>query len=131
MQFRVIRKNAVNSIYSGTEEVNKGKELTNRAGESLEKINTATLNVIDLVTHVATASEEQSATSEQITRSIEGISQVTQESAVGIEQIARTADDLSRLTENLQNIMNTFKIYSKESQEDYVHVKSKSHESLV
>jgi methyl-accepting chemotaxis protein len=124
-------ENAVNSIYSGTEEVNKGKELTNRAGESLEKINTATLNVIDLVTHVATASEEQSATSEQITRSIEGISQVTQESAVGIEQIARTADDLSRLTENLQNMMSTFKIYSTERQEDYVHVKSKSHESLV
>ena len=123
--------NAVNSIYSGTEEVNKGKELTNRAGESLERINSATLNVIDLVTQVATASEEQSSTSEQISRSIEGISQVTQESAVGVEQISRTADDLNRLTENLQNMMDTFKIYSSENEEDYVHVLNKNQESLV
>ncbi|MCB0744221.1 MAG: HAMP domain-containing protein, partial [Ignavibacteriae bacterium] len=75
--------NAVSSIHSGTEVVKKGLELTNQAGESLVNINNATINVIDLVTQVATASEEQSSTSELISRSIEGISQVSHESAAG------------------------------------------------
>lgn len=123
--------NAVKSINSGTAEVLKGKELTNKAGESLEKINAATLNVIDLVTQVATASEEQSATSEQISKSIEGITEVTQETAAGIEQISQTADDLNRLTENLQNMMNTFKIFTFETEEDKFKVKSQQAKSLV
>ncbi len=123
--------NAVSSINSGTEEVGRGKELTKKAGESLEKINSATLNVIKLVTEVAAVSEEQSATSEQISRSIDGISQVTQESTVGVEQISRTADDLNRLMENLQNMMSTFKVCTEENKGNYVKIKSKKHESLV
>lgn len=103
-------KNAVNSIYSGNNEVAKGLELTNKAGKSLDNINSATVNVIDLVNQVASASEQQSASSEQISKSIEGISQVTQESAAGIEQISTTADDMARLTENLQYLMDTFKL---------------------
>ncbi|MCB9211623.1 MAG: hypothetical protein H6609_19850 [Ignavibacteriales bacterium] len=90
-------------------------------------INNATINVIDLVTQVATASEEQSSTSELISRSIEGISQVSHESAAGVEQISRTADDLTRLTENLQNMMNTFKIYADEKVESRtIHLTAKA-----
>jgi PAS domain S-box-containing protein len=123
--------NAVKSIQSGTDEVTKGKELTQKAGQSLEKINSATINVIDLVTQVATASEEQSATSEQISKSIEGITHVTQETAVGIEQISQTAEDLNRLTENLENMMNTFKIFTDEVEENKYLVNGKKIESLV
>ena len=101
---------AVKSMNAGTEEVSRGRDLAYSAGSSLEKINDSTLVVVDLVTQVASASEEQSTTSEEISRSIEGISQVTQESAAGIEQIAHAAEDLNRLTENLQSIMSSFKI---------------------
>jgi PAS domain S-box-containing protein len=101
---------AVKSMYAGTEEVKKGKELANKAGDSLAQIKKSTLAVTDLVAQVAAASEEQSTTSEEISRSIEGINQVTRESAVGVEQIAKAAEDLNRLTENLQNIMGSFKV---------------------
>ncbi len=101
---------AVKSMYAGTEEVKKGKELANKAGESLAQIKKSTLAVTDLVGQVAAASEEQSTTSEEISKSIDGINQVTRESAVGVEQIAKAAEDLNRLTENLQNIMGGFKV---------------------
>ncbi len=101
---------AVESIEMGTKEVEKGKELANKAGDSLKSIIKGTNEVVDVVTQVAAASEEQSATSEQISKSIEGINSVTQESAIGVEQIARATVDLNRLTENLQTLISRFKL---------------------
>lgn len=106
---------AVKSIEQGTDEVEKGKELAKKAGESLKLIINGTSEVVDVVTQVAAASEEQSAASEQISKNIEGISRVSQESAIGVEQIARSSEDLNRLTENLQNMISQFKIDSKKS----------------
>jgi methyl-accepting chemotaxis protein len=65
---------------------------------------------VDIITQVAAASEEQSSTSEQISRSIESITTVTQESAMGIQQIARSAEDLNKLTGNLADLISKFKI---------------------
>jgi methyl-accepting chemotaxis protein len=99
----------VNSIEQGVGEVEKGKEVAARAGESMHKIEEASSNAMDLVTQVATASEEQSATAEQISRSIEGINNVAQETAIGVEQIAKASEDLNRLTENLQQLVFQFR----------------------
>ncbi len=101
---------AVQSIEKGTEEVENGKTLANKAGSSLEEIISASTEVEDLINQVATASEEQSSAAEQISKSIEGINSVTNETASGIQQIARAAEDLNRLTENLQALISSFKI---------------------
>ena len=101
---------AVNAIEKGTDEVYKGKELAQKAGNSLNTIINSTKEVVDAITQLAAASEKQSTTSEEISRSIEGINQVTQESAIGLEQIARASEDLNRLTDNLQSIVQQFKI---------------------
>jgi methyl-accepting chemotaxis protein len=101
---------AVLSILQGTKEVEKGKELANKAGDSLRQIITGAGEVVDMATQVAAASEEQSSAAEQISKNIEGISNVANESAAGVSQIARTAEDLSRLTTNLQNLISRFKI---------------------
>ncbi|MFO7446324.1 MAG: methyl-accepting chemotaxis protein [Ignavibacteriaceae bacterium] len=101
---------AVDSMNKGTEEVEKGKVLANRAGESLEQIIHATVKVVDDITQVATASEEQSSTAEQISKSIEAINNVTNETASGIQQVARSAENLNSLTDNLQNLVSRFKI---------------------
>lgn len=101
---------AVESIEMGTKEVEKGKELANKAGDSLKSIIKGTNVVVNVVTQVAAASEEQSAASEQISKSIEGINSVTQESATGVQQIARASEDLNRLTKNLQTLISKFKL---------------------
>jgi len=101
---------AVKSISLGTEEVEKGKQLADKAGKSLQEIIKGSNEVVDVVNQVAAASEEQSSASEQISRNIEAISSVTQQSAAGTQQIARAAEDLNRLTENLKNLVSNFKV---------------------
>ena len=101
---------AVKSMTEGTEEVEKGKQLADRAGKSLQEIIKGATEVVDVVNQVAAASEEQSSASEQISRNIEAISSVTQESAAGTQQIARAAEDLNRLTEKLQDLVGAFKV---------------------
>ncbi|MBK7632407.1 MAG: HAMP domain-containing protein [Ignavibacteriales bacterium] len=101
---------AVESMQQGTEEVEAGKALAEKAGKSLQEIIHGAEQVVDIVTQVAAASEEQSSASEQISKNIESISSVTQESASGIQQIAHASEDLNRLTLNLQELIAQFKV---------------------
>lgn len=104
---------AVESMKRGSSEVGEGIKLADNAGESLRNIVSNTDKVVDMMMQIATASEEQSSTSEQISQNIESISGVSSESANGISQIAHAADDLSRLTENLKTLVMNFRLNKK------------------
>lgn len=101
---------AVESMEQGTKEVEIGKQLAEKAGTSLQEIIHGAEQVVDIVTQVAAASEEQSSAAEQISKNIESISSVTQQSASGIQQIAHASEDLNRLTLNLQELISQFKV---------------------
>ena len=106
---------AVISMQTGKDEVQRGKELAQKAGNSLKEIITRADEVVHIVTQVATASEEQTSASEQISKNIESINNVTKEGVSGIQQIARTSEDLNRLTLNLQRLISQFKMEEKET----------------
>ncbi len=101
---------AVLSIEQGTKEVEKGREMANKAGESLKEIIEASNRVLDEVTQVAGASEEQSASAEQISKNIDEINNISKESSAGIKKIAVSADKLNDLMNNLRSLINNFKI---------------------
>ncbi|KAA3611395.1 MAG: methyl-accepting chemotaxis protein [Calditrichaeota bacterium] len=101
---------AVIAMRNGTDETVKGKELAQKADTSLGAIIDSSGKVRNIVEQVATANEEQSFTVKQISKSVEAINQVAQESATGVEQIARASEDLNQLTENLQSLINQFKV---------------------
>ncbi len=105
---------AVNSMNEGTEEVEKGIELADKAGKSLKEIIEGSNKVVDIASQVAAASEEQSSAAEQISKNIESITSVTNQSAAGVQQVARAAEDLNRLTDNLQKLINRFKVSGNE-----------------
>ncbi len=109
-QIQTQTEHAVDSMRIGKEQTMNGKELVQKAGTSLEEIMSGTDQVMNVVEQVAAASEEQSATVEQITKNIEGVNMVAQESAAAVEQIAKASEDLNRLTENLELLVNQFKI---------------------
>ncbi len=100
---------AVESIKTGSGEVEKGKEQANSAGKSLTEIIKAATEVLEVVEQIVTASDEQSKTAEQISQNIDSISSVTQQSAAGTEQVARASGDLSQLMQNLQEQIMLFK----------------------
>ncbi len=101
---------AVVAMNKGTVEVQSGIELADKAGDSLRQILTSTQEVLDMVNQIASASEEQSATSEQISKNVIAISKVTADSTARVEEVAKTADELAQLTEQLRDLVMTFKV---------------------
>ena len=105
-------KQAVSSINEGTEEVREGKDLAQKAGEAISNIVEKTNIVVDEISQVATASEEQSSTSEQVSQNIVMINNVSSETLIGIQQVATATYELNQMTENLQEILKQFKMDS-------------------
>lgn len=103
---------AVTGMEQGTLQVNSGRELAERAGESLREIVTMAEQVTSRISQIAAASKEQAAAAEQIARNIEHISKVTGETAISSEQSAHVAVSLSQQAENLQQIVGRFKVSS-------------------
>ena len=92
-----------------TGEVEKGIELADNAGTSLSNILTSTNELLEMVNQIASASEEQSVTSDNIAKNIAKISQVTVDVTNNIEDVATTVVELARMAENLTAIVSKFK----------------------
>ncbi|MCX6147519.1 MAG: methyl-accepting chemotaxis protein, partial [Candidatus Kapabacteria bacterium] len=101
---------AVVAMNQGSLEVQNGISLADKAGESLESVVSSSQEVLDMINQIVVASEEQSATSEQIAKNVMEISKVTSESTVRIEEIAHHSEDLTRLTDSLKEIVSQFRI---------------------
>lgn len=101
---------AVLAMNKGNDEVKSGIELADKAGRSLHDILSSTQEVLDMINQIAAASEQQSATSEEISKNVLSISRVTAESARRIEDVAHSADGLSKMTEQLTDLMSHFRI---------------------
>jgi len=101
---------AVHSMEAGIQEVDKGRELADIAGASLNEIVNMSQLVMDQIQQIATAAEEQSTAAEQISKNVEHISSVTKETATGAEQSATAAEELNRQAEDLKEMVGQFKI---------------------
>ncbi len=101
---------AVESMQKGTSEVENGRELADKAGNSLTEIVNVSQRVMDMVQQIATASEEQSSAAEQISKNIENVASVTKETATGAEQSAAAAEELNRQAEGLQTMVGQFRV---------------------
>jgi len=63
-----------------------------------------------MINQIAAASEEQSSTSEEISKNVAMMAKVSSGSAQNIGDIATTAGELARMTEALTSLVNQFKI---------------------
>ncbi|WP_299022405.1 methyl-accepting chemotaxis protein [uncultured Photobacterium sp.] len=82
----------------------------NSAAASLAQINSAVTNISDMATQIASAAEEQSSVTTEITRNTEGIRDVSNELAVEADEAAKQASELSSLSHKLQQEINRFKL---------------------
>ncbi len=101
---------AVEAMNQGNQEVQKGIDLADRAGQALRDILNSTKEVLEMINQIAAASEEQSATSEEISKNVLSISKVISESSRRVEDVAHASDDMAKLTERLRNLMMQFKV---------------------
>lgn len=101
---------AVASMQEGIAEVDNGRALADKAGESLNAILDYAQRVQEMVGQIAAASEQQSTASSQIAINIESIANVTKDNASGVEQAAAAAEQLSRQAEGLSAMVSRFKL---------------------
>ena len=89
--------------------VERTTELAGRCGEVLREIVTMVDGASDQVRAIATASEEQSATSEEITRSIDEINGISRDTASIMSKSAQAVEQLAGQTRDLQGLVQKMK----------------------
>ncbi|MEE8576371.1 MAG: nitrate- and nitrite sensing domain-containing protein [candidate division Zixibacteria bacterium] len=104
---------AVTSMQTGISEVDSGREMADKAGSSLNEIVNLSKSVQDMISQIATATEEQSTAAEEISKNIENISTIAKESASGAEQSATAAEELNQQAESMRKMVSQFKTTAK------------------
>lgn len=105
-------QSAVGSMNEGVEQVKRGTEGTTRSGEALEDI----LNMINelaiQISQVATAAEEQTATTSEITQNIQLISEVVNSNVDNARGTTEATSKLAQQVDNLHQLVGHFKLAS-------------------
>ena len=101
---------AVASMNQGVLEVEKGMESSRKSGEALENILNAINEVTGQIHQIATAAEEQTAVTGEISSNIHQINDVVLETAKGAHETADAAAHLSSLAGDLQRIVGRFRL---------------------
>jgi methyl-accepting chemotaxis protein len=103
-------RDAVSTMESGVREVEDGTSEAAKSGAALEeilgKINAVTMQI----SQVATAAEQQTATTTEISHNVQQITEVVLETSKGAQESATAASRLSQLAEELRNMMEQFKV---------------------
>ncbi len=101
---------AVRAMEEGVAEVERGTASSMKSGEALERILDQINDVSMQVNQIATAAEEQTATTSEITTNIHQITEVVNTTAKGATETAAAASGLSRESDQLQQIVRRFQL---------------------
>lgn len=103
-------KGAVIAMEEGVSEVAKGSEKAADSGKALEQILQQINDVNSQIHQVATAAEQQTATTSEISHNMQQITQVVAETSRGAQDSASAANRLSTLADDLRRIISQFKV---------------------
>ncbi len=101
---------AVVSMESGVKEVESGLEGAEKSGSALHGIILRINDVTDQVNQIATAAEEQTATTNDISGNILQMTQIIQDSSVSAVHLSESASELSQLADELNRLVGSFKL---------------------
>ena len=103
-------KNAVSSMEDGVKEVEVGSVEAEKSGDALndilKQINAATVEI----NQIAVASEQQTATTNEIANNIQQISEVMHDTSKRIQDNASAASQLAGLSKDLQKLVGQFTV---------------------
>ncbi len=81
-----------------------------RAGDALSRISESVNRIVEMNAQVASAAEEQTATSDDITQRVTSVNNVVSESVSAVEQISRASDELAAMGERLKGLVGRFSV---------------------
>jgi methyl-accepting chemotaxis protein len=103
-------RSAVAAMEEGVVEVSKGTEKAAHSGDALQEILDKINAVTSQIHQVATAAEEQTATTSEISNNMHKITEVVQTSSQGAAETAAAASDLAQQSDQLQRLVSQFKL---------------------
>lgn len=108
-QLQSSAKDAVGSMEQGIKEVDTGNEIAQEAGESINSIVKGLSTVSDMNLQIATATEEQHATAEEMNKNVHEISTMSTSIYDDSKQIANQSADLAQMSIRLKVLVDNFK----------------------
>ncbi len=101
---------AVEAMGEGTLKVRNGVRLANEAGAALRQIVAGVDGVTDMIGHIATSAEQQSATTGEITQNIDSIAEVAKSNVDTISEVAKATVELGNLAAGLKDLVANFRV---------------------
>ncbi len=101
---------AVNVMMEGKQRSEITVAESDKQNTFFETIVTSVVNIDDMATQIASASEEQAAVAEEMSKNISNISSVTENSAEGSKQISISSEELAKLSSGIQVMINRFQV---------------------
>ncbi|WP_417581662.1 methyl-accepting chemotaxis protein [Nitrincola sp.] len=103
-------ESAVKAISQSVEKTHATLELADHANTALNDILNVVSSAHDMIQHIATATEEQSAVAKEINQNIHLIKDVADQSATHVGESTEATNSLSMLAEQLREEMNRFRV---------------------
>lgn len=100
---------SVNRMEEAMQNVEQATSLAQQSGNALNKIVSDVEETADQVRAIATASEEQSAASEEINRSISTVSEMSNQTTQAMGEAAKAISELAQQTERLSSLIEEMK----------------------
>jgi len=97
-------------IQDTVSKVDEGSKLVTQSGATLEQIVTAVKKVTDIVTEIATASNEQSSGIEQVNKAVMQLDELTQQNAALVEQASAASQAMAEQARDLNSSMARYQV---------------------
>ena len=101
---------AVSTMTQGSTTAQTSVEEAQQAANALDAITQAIDTINEMNTMIASASEEQNATTEEMNRNIISIHQLSEQNASGATQTTSASEEMARLAAELQQMIGRFKV---------------------
>jgi methyl-accepting chemotaxis protein len=103
-------KDAVQTMEQSVAQVEQGSSHVAASGRSLQEILDIINNVTEQISQIATAAEEQTATTREISHNVLNLNELAHQNSSAIQETAVAANDVSHQAEELQRLVNQFKL---------------------
>ncbi len=99
-------------VSDATRNISEATELAGVSGAALGEILELANATASLISGIATAAEEQSATSEEINRAIEEISRIADETSSGMMQSSSAVHEVAQMSQHLRELLDKLRVQS-------------------
>lgn len=100
----------VQNFHETTKKSEKGKEIADVIGSSIDTITGHTTTTADMITQIAAAAEQQSASTAIINDKVNSINDISHKNSDDLNAITRSASELNNVVTELQRAVSVFKI---------------------